>query len=93
MRPPRIPIRRLTFLVAVLGAILGGFAWRERLRRQGRSYEQFESFCAMMERSYRGGSDPGDRERLRYWEGLRRKYDQAARYPWLQVTPDPREPE
>ena len=31
--------------------------------------------------------------RLAAWHGaLKRKYDHAARYPWLPVAPDPREP-
>ncbi len=28
-----------------------------------------------------------------HYAGLKRKYERAARYPWLSVTPDPPEPE
>jgi len=33
------------------------------------------------------------RRRAEYHDFLRRKYDRAARYPWLPVAPDPPEPE
>ncbi len=34
-----------------------------------------------------------DVERVAYHSDLRRKYDYAARYPWMPVAPDPPEPE
>jgi len=33
------------------------------------------------------------RKLVPYYQSLRRKYERAARYPWLPVEPDPPEPE
>ena len=48
----------------------------------------WESLCGQMALSL--SRSP---ERAAYHASLRRKYEHAARYPWLPVEPDPPEPE
>jgi hypothetical protein len=84
---PRFTVRRLMVAVAVVGVVLGIGSDLDRRRRRFldlRSYYRekavIHSECWTRIVSMRD-----------YY--LSRKYERAARYPWLPVAPDPPEPE
>jgi hypothetical protein len=106
MRHPRFTVRRLMVAVAVVGVIGGG--WIEGERRRARFRELVKVYTLqVMNYSAIMYSGPGGehfekyvRDRraknakpLAYYTEMLRKYQFAARYPWLPVAPDPPEPE
>lgn len=104
MRLPRFRVRTLMAAVAVVGMLLGGsneivrtLKWR-RLDCQLRAIDQSvaESYYRGTLWSCRGPSVPPpvpDARKAAFHATLRRKYEWAARYPWLPVAPDPSAPE
>jgi hypothetical protein len=95
MRPPRFRVRTLMVAVAVAALVLGGLELRGRKAR-------FRAQAAYHSRRWSGLSlvkpTPPARTRSRerhavYHDEMRRKYDWAARSPWLPVAPDPPGPE
>jgi hypothetical protein len=79
--------------MAVAALALGGlrtWTWREAYRKAAREN-------AVLEKLFRDGQ-PGwsivaDAESAAHFAALRRKYERAARHPWLPVEPDPPTPE
>jgi hypothetical protein len=84
--------------VVVCGLGLGiSDEWRRAAdcRRRATYYEQKEAgqlwtatFQAVSSNPKVREEAPFHRRRARYFGALRRKYDHAARYPWLPVAPD-----
>ena len=113
MPRPRLSIRRLMLIVAVVAAMLGGLIEYGRLTRVAAAYRAKAEDHAGLEKTLRmiigqtGPNSPIDispGEGLRsrrftakvvaeFQAGLARKYERAARYPWLSVEPDPAVPE
>jgi hypothetical protein len=98
----RFTIRRMMVVVAVIALLLGAAAI---LRRQAH-LQQLADYHAETARQLRSSHGsiirpdgayvhvPLTPPRLAdYHEDLARKYERAARYPWLPVEPDPPEPE
>jgi hypothetical protein len=90
MRLPRMTTRRWMIVVAVVGIALGMIERHERFR-----------WIAVRHRGNVPKNLPGIKPvgmedkvwRLFEWhESMARKYERAARYPWLPVEPDPPEP-
>src|SRR3954469_25325987 len=107
MRIPRFRVRTLMIAVAVVAVALGAGRRRQRaptfLQRAAEFAERETTSWLMVEASCRRNPLPGlivvheDPMRHRWWAlylgRLRRKYERAARYPWLPVPPDPPPPE
>jgi hypothetical protein len=91
--------RRWMIAVAVVGLILGGSAMVERVVR----FHRLAYWYRIAEEINRGDrvvlpggisvQSGGSKPLAGYYAGLWRKYEHAARYPWLPVEPDPPEPE
>jgi hypothetical protein len=90
MRPPRLrfTVRGLMVAVAVGAAALG--AWELMRRRENYAFRAALR-SSMIDRRLAQG-DPREDPKLRRWEGQMRRYQRAARYPWLSVEPYPPEP-
>jgi hypothetical protein len=96
----RFTVRRMMVAVAIMALCLT--AWSFWARRD----ERFLKFAieamthATLARAYETGRPfdsrvraPVDPQKAAYHAALVRKYEYAARYPWLPVLPDPPEPE
>jgi hypothetical protein len=86
MTRPRLTIRRLMVAVAIAGVLIAG--WVEVGRRCVRS------LAIADHHSWGADSAIGFISRGKIaWHGeMQAKYERAARYPWLPVSPDPPEP-
>jgi hypothetical protein len=86
MRRLRIRIRTLLIAVALIGLACGADVMRKRrveyLDRAMAWQCIAEDLCS-----------PHDPRIDEHCDQLRRKYERAARYPWLPVAPDPPPPE
>ena len=86
----RISIRGMMLTVAALAIALGYFLWQQRTGRLAKYYV-LKALChADGERAYE--SDDPNHTHAAYHGQLKRKYEHAARYPWLPVDPDPPHP-
>ena len=99
MRLPRFTTRRLMVLVAVVAFALGMWGLKERrnerlvrrdsysvrVRRHRIIKQDSENFGRPLHQFWQ--------HRLDYFEDMERKWERAARYPWLSVPPDPPPPE
>ena len=105
MRPPRFRLRSMMILVAVLALSLSAAVlWRRRehYRRLAEAYALTEMVLRVDSNMARGSaafplldlSESMDRNARQadYYARLRRKYERAARRPWLPVEADPPEP-
>ncbi len=95
MRWPRFRVRTLLVLVVLAGVSIGGCVlWQRSVeyRRRADGYAD-PGYIGFMT-----GWSPAEVERYNvarkaYFAEMARKYDRAARYPWLPVAPDPPPPE
>ena len=104
MRLPRLTLKRAMLLVALVAVTLG--VGGECIRRRSRFLSLASSHAAeacdgrIVPLALRTQMTEAELaaygERRLAWEeyhnGLVAKYERAARYPWLPVAPDPREP-
>lgn len=89
MRRPKLTIGRLMALVALAATTLGLWSWMAR-----RAVAFHAGAVVHRERAYHVSlACRIDNVLLEHHEGLARKYEMAARRPWLSVEPDPPEPE
>ena len=101
MRLPRMTTRRWIVAVAVIGLMLGGTIEAYRLAyRLRRRYDDFldraqwhSGFVFDWNARWRKNESDATVRRINYHAEMARKYEHAARYPWLPVAPDPPEPE
>jgi hypothetical protein len=83
-------------VAAIVAVGLGLAAWAEKRRRLSASYRsRAEDYQRI--KHYRIGmatmfTGERDARHDRWAYGLVRKYERAARYPWLVIAPDPSEP-
>jgi hypothetical protein len=102
MRPPRFRLRTLLIAVAVVSVALGGELMRRRRishREQAASHSDAEELSRAYADDARGQPGPIAPQRVAWGEvlaayhaAMSRKYERAARYPWLPVAPDPPPP-
>jgi hypothetical protein len=107
MRLPRMTTRRWMAAVAVVAfAIAAGQMWRRSIEYAGRArrYAMTERYLRETE-AIVSKIKPSDRPfgahtprvglpvMIAHFADLRRKYEHAARYPWVPVEPDPPAPE
>jgi hypothetical protein len=100
MKLPRFTVRRLMVAVAIVGLTLG-FEVIRRRRVAFLEIARLNDNTASVLRSELSESDEpgphGDPITMRrladYCDAMRKKYELAARYPWLPVEPDPPEPQ
>lgn len=95
MPRPRLTIRRLMLVVAIVGVVLGtSITIRRRATefesRAAAHREKWIKIFTMTEGST--GDTPERRRRLGHLAEMDLKYQRAARYPWLPVAADPPEP-
>ncbi|AGA28306.1 hypothetical protein Sinac_4091 [Singulisphaera acidiphila DSM 18658] len=93
MRLPRFQLRTLMVAVAIVALI----AWAGRMMRLSAVYQRradtYQMYLFRIESpGVRGGWRPPPTEHDRWANHMTNKYRNAARYPWLVVTPDPPEP-
>jgi hypothetical protein len=94
MRLPRFrfTVGRMMVLVAVAAvAILVGDSLRRLSGEYADKAERYRYGAFLAVQGYPGGS-PDQLRQSDLLRGFARKYDRAARFPWLPVRPDPREP-
>jgi hypothetical protein len=95
MRFPRMTMRGWMVAVAMAATALGVTMERRNRFRKVADYHQGE-FSKLVRRlpgfMSAGSSEDPTMLRLEWHESMRRRYDRAARYPWLPVEPDPPEP-
>jgi hypothetical protein len=87
MRPPRLrfTVRRLMLVVALAACSVWGY----RMWRVSREYARVERHRTHYPIGYPSADAA---EKAAYDAALARKYQRAARYPWLPVEPDPPQP-
>ena len=96
---PEVRTRHLLIVVAIVAALIAVDVLRQlRARYISAAKDHAESvavFDSEAEKAVRDGP-PDDvayfRLRAGYYRALQRKYESAARRPWLPVPPDPPEP-
>ena len=88
---PRFTVRTLMVAVAIVAVVLGGSIERRNRFRKLAALHQ-SKFNILLERSPCIGFFGGAVDRLGWHETMKFKYDDAARYPFLPVRPDPPEP-
>jgi hypothetical protein len=98
MRLPRMTTRRWMVAVAVVAMLMGEADIAQRLRRRRDEFvsraQWHGEIVATWNARWRPAPPGAATLRLMDYHGsLARKYERAARYPWLPVEPDPREPE
>jgi hypothetical protein len=76
-------------VVILAGLVMGGCVWRYRMGERSNYYRGLAAVCKKKEYPYRSANSLTEAERF---AALARKYERAARYPWLPVEPDPPEP-
>jgi hypothetical protein len=87
---PRFTVRRLMIAVAIIGSALGILIERSERFRWIAVHRRGE--VPLLPRIKPVGMDD-KRWRLFEWhESMARKYEHAARYPWLPVAPDAPQP-
>jgi hypothetical protein len=103
MRLPRLrfTVRRLMLVVALAGLVMGGGVWGYRMWRMSAKYARIAQSFKWTESLHRGlearFQNNAQREAAKFaavathYAALVRKYERAARYPWLPVEPDPPE--
>jgi hypothetical protein len=100
MTPPRFRLRTLLVAVAVaatalgaMGMVLRSAAYAARAARYDAmahpDWVKFGDRNPIQEAAYRRH----EAEEVRYYLGLKAKYERAAAHPWLPVAPDPPPPE
>jgi hypothetical protein len=88
---PRFTVRRLMVAVAIIGSALGiTIERRERFRwiavhHRAAVPQHIPGIMPL-------GMEDKDWRLIEWHESMARKYEHAARYPWLPVAPDPPEP-
>lgn len=99
MRPPRFRIRMLMIAVAAVAFALGMRSLKERrderLARRDSYFIRVRRHRIIKQDSENFGRPlhPYWQHRLDYFEAMERKWERAARYPWLSIPPDPPPPE
>jgi hypothetical protein len=93
----RFTVRRLMVAVAIIALALGVYCWTTLLRDRAARCRRLAVGYEIDEQLYGdpriGPPDPAARAVIvRHVAGLRRKYDRAARYPWLPIERDPPDP-
>jgi hypothetical protein len=88
---PRFTVRRMMVAVAIAGAFLAGLALGER-REHYNLMARNHAAAGEYFRSIAGTSPTGFAARIALRDELKRKWENAARYPWFPVTPDPPDP-
>jgi hypothetical protein len=103
MQRPRLrfSVRRLIVAVAIVGILLGVWLGLERRRERFRELSdrhevqaqlcEVRVFISKIERKPEAWL-AGNKARFEHHLAMMRKYQQAARRPWLPVAPDPPEP-
>jgi hypothetical protein len=93
VRLPRVrfTVRRLMVAVAVVGITLGALAACRS--RSARFREIRDRHRAAMIVGFEAPGEAAPAARLDWHRAIERKYEYAARHPWLPVAPDPPEPE
>lgn len=90
---PRLTIRRLMILVAVVGLLVAIWTEGERRRQRFRDRVRDYAHSAIYLRLHAIlDNRPPDPVRSAWFKAMQEKYEFAARYPWLPVSPDPPEP-
>lgn len=106
LTPPRITVRWLMITVAVVATLIGSVQLIRRRgqfllhatfhesqeRKFQRDIDSPPPGRASMSLATREEHERHDQARVSYHRDLGRKYEQAARYPWLTIEPDPPEP-
>lgn len=88
MKLPKVTTRHLLILAALVALGLGFRGWMHRRGDYFSAETTRYAKACLMEGPQLGGDA---RRRAYYWE-MARKYERAARNPWLPVFPDPPEP-
>jgi hypothetical protein len=95
-------VRRLLLFVAIVALLCWGVLTLDRrsarYRLKAAKHEKALLECAMLGRGEIGYESTNLKTRenntyYMYHVEMNKKYDQAARFPWLSVAPDPPEPE
>jgi hypothetical protein len=92
MRLPRMTIRRWMVVVAVVGLLIGGYC----LERREDEFLERAAFYRRLARHDIHARPHGNayhRAMIDYSHAMDRKYEDAAKWPWLRVEPDPPAPE
>ncbi len=101
MRRPPFTVRWLMAAVAFAAGVLGGARWHRRAMARRPDYQSRAWVHELKEDIYRGefegcihgGRIPGpDARKAAYHAAMRRKYEDAAAWPWFPVASDPPEP-
>jgi hypothetical protein len=105
---PRFTVRLLMVVVAIAGVVVGSITMWNRSVHYKEQYLQNRYMRAVYDRQdlyFADGtlaypkpklwaSDAARYKRLfDYFDSLSRKYERAAKFPWLPVAPDPPEPQ
>ena len=104
MRLPRFRLCSLLIAVAVVGLVLGGGVWADRMRRRSRHYVQCAEWYALCKKqcehledfSLEVKKNPDQAalyaRKARLHSRLEEKYRRAAARPWLPLPPVPPDP-
>jgi hypothetical protein len=106
MKLPWMTTRRLMVAVAIVALLLASqriYDRRARMSAIASNHAKREKIELMALAEYRSFMDQLDPERAqstlkyltsssKYHADMRRKYERAARYPWLPLSPDPPSP-
>lgn len=100
MRMPRFRIRMMMVLIAIAALLLTGLARRSMFQgiaeyhrvHAGVEASASEIVSIVMLEHADGAIEFDSWPRHRWHKDLQKKYERAARYPWLPVEPDPPEP-
>src|SRR4051812_43881044 len=104
MRLPRLSTRRWVMLVVLVAVTMGAaehlrrlrIVYREQVARHRAletSSRRIAGYATGLQRlGLEPRARPGPGRRTEYHAAMRRKYERAARYPWLPVPPDPPPP-
>jgi hypothetical protein len=82
MKLPRFTVRRMVVAATVIGVVVA-------LGIEGERRRPYYSEAVYVHGSVASRLPTGDADRARH-EGLRRRFEWAARLPWLPIWPDPR---
>jgi hypothetical protein len=93
---PRLSVRTALILVAVTGASVWGWVMWRRSGAFSAIAREHAATEASLSQPWNAATEPmsdgrlwTQAERVALYRGLRRKYERAARHPWLSVEPDP----
>ncbi len=87
---PRLTVRQLMVAVAIIGSSLGILIQRSERFRWIAAHHRGE--VPILPPVKPVGMDDKLWRLLQWHRSMARKYEHAARYPWLSVAPDPPEP-